>query len=134
MCFLQNTSGPRSTPLKDGETAKDLPRVRAICDYQGHRKTVLSFNKDDEAKLISKSPTGWWCVNLRGRCGWVPGNYWQVIEVSHMTCHMIGHMFNLAISLSTILSIKHCPNEAALSPNKIILSFWIVFYPAEGVP
>ncbi|KAK2177778.1 hypothetical protein NP493_578g00001 [Ridgeia piscesae] len=75
----EDAAEKRQTEEKTTE-AKDLPRVRAICDYQGHRKTVLSFNKDDEAKLISKSPTGWWCVNLRGRCGWVPGNYWQVIE------------------------------------------------------
>ena len=101
------TSAPSSSPHQDIESLRDPLQVRAICDYQGHRKTVLSFKKDDAAALISKSPTGWWCIKLQGHCGWVPGNYWQVMEVSHMMCHMIC-IASASVVLDSHQCIKFC--------------------------
>ena len=56
----------------------NFPRTFVAVDsYSPQAEGCLSFSAGDKCVLIQKTPNGWWLVNLGGREGWVPGEYWN---------------------------------------------------------
>ena len=70
----------QSTPSMD----VSLPKTYvSIASYSSPAQECLSFSKGDKCVLIQSSPDGWWLVNIGGREGWTPGEYWKEDIVSH---------------------------------------------------
>ena len=56
-----------------------LPKTyTAIEDYGSQAPGCISFNAGDRCILVRQSAGGWWYVNIGGREGWTPGDFWQV--------------------------------------------------------
>jgi len=69
----------QSTPMMD----PSLPKTYvSIASYSTQVKECLSFSEGDKCVLIQNSPDGWWLVNIGGREGWTPGEYWKEEVVS----------------------------------------------------
>lgn len=61
----------------------ELPKTYiSVASYTSQAKECLSFSEGDKCVLIQQSPDGWWLVNIGGREGWTPGEYWKEDSVS----------------------------------------------------
>lgn len=49
----------------------------AIEDYTSQAPGCLTFKAGDRCVLMKTSTGGWWFVNIGGREGWAPGEFWQ---------------------------------------------------------
>ena len=49
----------------------------AIEGYESQAPGCLSFNAGDHCVLVRQSSGGWWYVNIGGREGWTPGDFWE---------------------------------------------------------
>jgi hypothetical protein len=54
--------------------------VIAIADFTSTVDNILSFNKGDMAALVIQSDTKWWCLKLGSTYGWVPADYWRMLN------------------------------------------------------
>ena len=54
--------------------------VTAAYDYTSTDPTILDLQKGDRVKIVRKTIKGWWEGILRGRRGWVPINYCDMID------------------------------------------------------
>ena len=62
---------------------QQLPKTYiSVSSYTSQGSECLSFSKGDRCLLIQQSTDGWWLVNVGGREGWTPGEYWQEDSVS----------------------------------------------------
>ena len=60
-----------------------LPKTYiSISAYESQTEQCLSFSVGDKCVLIQQSKDGWWLVNIGGREGWTPGEYWEEDIVS----------------------------------------------------
>ena len=48
----------------------------AVEGYVAQSDICLSFNTGDCCALLRKTDQNWWLVNIGGKEGWVPGNFW----------------------------------------------------------
>ena len=63
-----------------------LPKTYvAMSSYTSQTEGCLSFNAGDKCVLIQQKQEGWWLVNIGGREGWTPGEYWKEDTVSIQT-------------------------------------------------
>ncbi len=49
----------------------------AIESYNSQAAGCLGFNAGDRCILVRQSNGGWWFVNIGGKEGWTPGDFWQ---------------------------------------------------------
>ncbi len=49
----------------------------AISSYNSQAPGCLSFRDGDRCILVNKTQDGWWLVNIGGREGWTPGDFWE---------------------------------------------------------
>ena len=49
----------------------------AIESYDSQAPGCLSFTAGDRCMLVRQSNGGWWYVNIGGKEGWTPGDFWQ---------------------------------------------------------
>lgn len=71
---------PTPTPqFQQGrQTEAVLPKTYfAISDYASQVEGCLSFREGDRCVLLQKTRDGWWLVNIGGREGWTPGDFWE---------------------------------------------------------
>ena len=74
------TTGIPSPPHRPPEPFKPsfLPKTYiAIEDYTSQAPSCLTFKSGDRCVLMKTSAGGWWFVNIGGREGWTPGEFWQ---------------------------------------------------------
>ena len=49
----------------------------AIENYQSQGEGCLSFREGDRCVLVNSVGGGWWLVNIGGKEGWTPAEFWQ---------------------------------------------------------
>ena len=49
----------------------------AVSDYTSQAAGCLSFSQGDKCVVLQKTRDGWWLVNMGGREGWTPRDFWQ---------------------------------------------------------
>lgn len=56
--------------------------------YKSQTEGCLSFSAGDKCVLVSQTKDGWWLVNIGGKEGWTPGDFWdEDVRVSSIqTC------------------------------------------------
>ena len=60
------------------EVESMLPKTYvAVSDYTSQTPGCLSFSEGDKCFLVRKTKDGWWMVNIGGREGWTPGDFWE---------------------------------------------------------
>ncbi len=60
-----------------------LPKTYvSMSSYASQTEQCLSFSAGDKCVLIQQNKDGWWLVNIGGREGWTPGEYWMEDTVS----------------------------------------------------
>ena len=73
--LIHTVSTPNLDPI--------LPKTYvSISSYTSETEGCLSFNEGDRCVLIQQNKEGWWLVNIGGREGWTPGEYWKEDTVS----------------------------------------------------
>ena len=71
-----------SEPQMKQESAKmagvNFPKTYiAKYSYASQTEGCLSFSAGDKCVLVSQTRDGWWLVNIGGREGWTPGDFWD---------------------------------------------------------
>ena len=68
-----------SEPFRWNET--DAPQVKtymALSSYTSQAAGCISFSAGDKCVLVQRSHDNkWWLVNIGGKEGWAPADYWQ---------------------------------------------------------
>ena len=59
-------------------------QIMAIADFTSTSDNVLSFKKGTIATLVVQSDSDWWCIKLADNHGWVPSEYWLMLNVRLM--------------------------------------------------
>lgn len=49
----------------------------AMSSYTSQAPGCLSFSEGDKCVVINTTKDGWWLVNIGGREGWTPGEFWR---------------------------------------------------------
>ena len=62
---------------KNSSNTQHLKKYVAVSSYQSSVSGSLSFQAGDKCVLLRKTPDGWWLVNIGGREGWTPEDYWK---------------------------------------------------------
>lgn len=76
------TSRPIDSPGGNRSPSHSIAKTYiAIADYKSQADGCLSFNEGDRCVLVS-SAGEWWLVNIGGREGWTPAEFWQEQRVS----------------------------------------------------
>ena len=69
------TPPPPSCPPPSA--SKNSRSYTAIEDYTSQADGCLSFSAGERCLLIKQSSGGWWYVNINGKEGWTPGEFWE---------------------------------------------------------
>lgn len=83
-----NTNASNNRKASSGEDQNDnyvklerrpmtIETFTALESYVAQSDICLSFNTGDCCALLMKTNQNWWLVNIGGKEGWVPGNYWK---------------------------------------------------------
>ncbi len=65
---------------KGASDAKPDLLVRALARYVGTEVGELSIDVGDIIRVLRKDESGWWEGECKGRMGWFPSNFCQVID------------------------------------------------------
>lgn len=73
---------PARHPLQHTVSSPDFERALlktyvAVSSYSSQTEQCLTFSEGDKCVLITQNRDGWWLVNIGGREGWTPGEYWE---------------------------------------------------------
>jgi len=52
-------------------------KSKALANFKAENEDELSFKKGDIVEVIEEEDTGWWTIELNGKSGAVPGNYFM---------------------------------------------------------
>ena len=67
--------------LVEATVASKQRLVRAKFDYDAVEDNELSFNDGDYLTLVADdSKSGWWLCELRGKSGYIPSNYVELVS------------------------------------------------------
>lgn len=98
------TSSIPSPPHRAPEPLKSnfLPKTYvAVEDYTSQAPGCLTFKAGDRCVLMKNSAGGWWFVNIGGREGWTPGEFWQEdhrVRVSSVLCVICPYLLTSSLA------------------------------------
>jgi len=54
--------------------------ARALMDFAPEEENQLRFKKNEILEIYERDTSGWWLGRLNGKCGWVPSDYFILLE------------------------------------------------------
>ena len=89
---------PLQTATSSSDSEPMLPKTYvAMCSYTSQSEGCLSFSAGDKCVLIQQNIEGWWLVNIGGREGWTPGEYWKESLVSSLVPVLACAQYSMVI-------------------------------------
>jgi len=70
-------TAPSNTKPSAAPKTSVVKKAKALYDYKSEGEEELSFQKGDLVSVVEIEDSGWWQVELKGRKGIVPGNYFE---------------------------------------------------------
>jgi len=52
-------------------------KAKALANFKAENEDEVSFKKGDIVEVVEEEDTGWWTVEINGKTGAVPGNYFM---------------------------------------------------------
>jgi len=62
---------------EDEEEDGGSSKAKALANFRAQGEDELSFKKGDIVEILEEEDTGWWSIELNGKKGIVPGNYFM---------------------------------------------------------
>lgn len=122
------TPPPPSCPPPSA--SKNSRSYTAIEDYTSQADGCLSFSAGERCLLIKQSSGGWWYVNINGKEGWTPGEFWEEekrVCYDSLHVHVYFSTFLLYLNNHTHLHV-HVPRKefgcVHVASFQIMVKFW----------
>lgn len=69
----------RSVPHPVGGGTQEV-WAQSLSSFSDTAPQVLSFEAGCWAQVLNQDVSGWWLVRLGEQKGWVPGNFWTIVD------------------------------------------------------
>lgn len=62
-------------------------------DFTTNNSKCICVRKGEVGQLLEVQSAGWWKMNVEGVLGWTPGEFWDILQVTFISCFYLLSAF-----------------------------------------